>query len=227
MFAAIFDAWDLLDDRHLQSVQLPNGSEAQVLLTFLQPGIYEDAFKSGLFSADEAISLARLAAIINLYNNTVQRIFPVIRSLEKEDNTGEDGKRAKEIQAEIDAVLENREQIIEAGKNLVNRWTLKEVRRAMDVARPGEREKPDPRVEQIIEGRIPDITSPSFKAGIHEKTQHAQEALKAGDLEASREYLDEAIKEAQNMRGDEISENDADELIAQLGEAKRAAENEN
>jgi hypothetical protein len=78
----IFDMWNLLDDENLQTFPLPDGDEAKVLLIYLQPMIYDESVKSGLFDASEAVIMSRLSGAMHLYNERVQRIASLIEAVE-------------------------------------------------------------------------------------------------------------------------------------------------
>lgn len=222
----IFDMWNLLDDNNLQTVKLPDSSEAKVLLTYLQPAIYEESLRSGLFGTAEAMILSRLSTIMHLYNDSVQRLLPILKSIEGTDSNDVDSKRIEEIRDEIDTVLDNRETVVEAGKNLINLWSLKEVRRALAGPNPSQREHSDPRVAYLVEEHLPKILPPSYKAGILAKLDQAHEAFEASDIDTARKLLDEVIEEAQNLRDNKITAESADAFITSAKEARRHIEDE-
>jgi FimV-like protein len=124
-------------------------------------------------------------------------------------------------------VLDRRETVVEAGKNLINLWSLKEVRKALAGPNPSERENSDPRVAYLVEEHLPNILPPSYKAGILAKLDQAHEAFEArGDIDTARELLDEVIEEAQILRDNKITAESADAFITSAKEARRHIEDE-
>jgi len=222
----IFDMWNLLDDKNLQTVKLPDGSEAKVLLTFLQPGIYDESVRSGLFGTAEAMTMSRLSAIMHIYNTSAQRLLPILKAIEAVGGKEVDRDRIEELRDEIDTMLVNRQKVVEAGRNLITLWTLKEVRKAPAVANPSDREEADPRVSHMIEEHLPKILPPSYMMGITTKLSQAKEAAAGGDTDAALGLVNEIIEEAQRLRDDKITSESADELITVAKEARKTIEEE-
>ncbi len=216
----IFDSWDRLGDDHLQGVELPDGTEEKVLLTFVQTTIYDESIRSGLFGAAETLKLSRLSAVIHLYNSRVERLLPVLKSVQEEEDAS--STLVEKWRDEMHGVQDARQLVVSAGENLMKSWTLREVRAALAIAEPDSREDPDPMVEKLVEDALPKITPAGYKAGLHEKLEHAKEAALGGDQEAAHRVLDEAIAEAQRMSGDVISTKDAQEFIASVNDAKKS-----
>lgn len=222
----IFDMWDLLRDDNLQTVPLPDGSEAKVLLTFLQPTIYEESVRSGLFGASEAMVMSRLMTIMHIYNNSTQRVPPLTKAVGSAEGESASETLAEELRSEIDTVLENREKVVEAGKNLLNLWTLKEIRTAFAIANPDERENPDPRIAKLIEDHSPKVLPPSYRAGLAANLDKVKEAAEAGDTETAQRLLDEVLEETGELRDGGSVTGDFDGMIASVLEVKEALDEE-
>jgi len=221
----IFDMWDLLDDNNLQTVPLPDGTEAKVLLTYLQPMVYEESVKSGLFDASEAMTLSRLSAAMYIYNSRTQSVPPLIEAMESAEDGTPKSKLAENVRDEIDSVLKSRQTVVEAGKKLVTAWSLKEMRKALDIASPDE-EDPDPRVVAIVEDHLPKVLPPSYSAGIKANLDNAREAAERGDTEAAHGFIDEAIRETQEVRDSGRATGDFDAMISSALSAKKALDKE-
>lgn len=215
----IFDTWNLLGDENLKTIELPDGTEEKVLLTYLQTTIYEESIRSGLFGTAETMTLSRLSAAIHIYNNNVSQLMPVLRSLNAEGEVSD--KLIERCREDIYSIQDARQTVVDAGQNLINLWSLKEVRAALAVADPDSREERDPRVAQIVEQHLPKLTPAGWKADLHNKLQKAEEAAEAGDHEAVRGLLDDAIVEAREMANtDKISESEAEGFISIVNRAK-------
>lgn len=216
----IFDAWDLVHDEHLQDIDLPDGTQEKVLLTFLQTTIYDESIRSGLFGTAETLKLSRLSAAIQLYNGRAERLLPVLKSIG--DNEDAPSKLVEKWRDEIHSVQDARQLVVTAGENLMKSWTFEEFGAALDASEPNSRDEVDPLVEKLVEEALPKITPAGYKAGLQEKLVRAQEAAAEGDHEAADRFLDEAIAEAQDMSGDVISAEDAQEFIETVHKAKKS-----
>jgi hypothetical protein len=212
----IFDTWDKLDDRNLQYPELPDGTTEKVLLTFLQPSIFEEAIRSGLFGAPETLSLSRQAAIIHIYNDRAQRCLQMLGSAASDA----DGSfRAENMRDSIDGVQQARETVVDAGRRLLILWTASELKGAS--ARIKGDRKEDPRVVQIIEQHLPKLSSVSYEAGIQAKLDKAEEAAEAKDFEVACGRLDDIVYEVRELAQNKIKAEDAKRLIE---EAERLRE---
>ena len=148
-----FDTWDKLGDDKLQYPELPDGTTEKVLLTFLQPTIFEEAIRSGLFGAAETLAMSRQAAILHIYNDRVQRCLQALKTPTDEQDGDE---RARDLHAAVDGVQEARADVVDAGRRVLILWTAKELKKAS--ARTGEDRKEDPRVVQIVEQHLPKLS---------------------------------------------------------------------
>lgn len=212
----VFDTWDKLGDDNLQCPELPDGTTEKVLLTFLQPTIFEEAIRSGLFDAAETLAMSRQAAIVHIYNDRAQRCMQLLRS-----PTGDvdDDQRAKDLHDAIDGVQEAREKMVDAGRRLLSLWTVNEFKEAS--ARTEGDRKEDPKVVRIIEQHLPKLSPVSYKAGIQAKLDEAKEAVEAKDFEAARDLLDDIVEEVRELAQNKIKAEDAERLIE---EAQRLME---
>lgn len=216
----VFNTWELIGDEHLQTVELPDGSKESVVLTFLQPAIYEDSVKSGLFGVEETLILSRLSAISHVYNDSVQSLMPVLKIVGHMEENEVGTKHIEELRGALHNVQGKREEVVNGGEKLLKLWTLREVRKALAVGKIGSRENPDARVVQLIDDHLPKMTPPSYKATLYAKLEEARIADELNDDTAVCALLDEIIEEANALSGDKIDADDADEVIAAVEEAK-------
>lgn len=215
---SIFDTWDLLGDDHLQNVELPDGSEEKVLMTFLQTTIYDESIRSGLFGTAETMALSRLSAAVHIYNGRVERLLPVLKSIEEDEDAP--SKLVEKWCGELHGVQDARQLVVTAGENLMKSWTLREVQDASTLAAPDSRQESDPRVARLVEQHLPKITPAGYKAGLYTKLERVEEMATEGDYEAADGLLDEVIAEARSLSGDKISTEEAEHFIATVNKVK-------
>lgn len=221
---SVFDTWDRLNDSNLQTAELPDGSEVRVLLTQLQPIVFEESIKSGLFGTSETLIMSRLTALIHIYNNAVQSLMPLVKEVGSAPVESVDEKRLDHLRSEIDSVLEHREKVVEAGRRMLERWSLKDLRKALALANEGDQEEVDPRVAQLVEDALPKVSPPSYKAAIYEQMDKAREAFEAGDRKSASQHLDDAAEEVQKLRDSKITDGSAEDLLAAIASAKESLE---
>jgi hypothetical protein len=127
-YIGIFNIWDQLRDANLQDADFPDGSVGKVLLTFLQPTIYEESIRSGLFGASETALLSRLIGAIHVYNDSVTSFLPLAKSFPSEDKEHVDSKRVELLRSTIGTIQGNRETVVEVRKALLSLWSFEELR---------------------------------------------------------------------------------------------------
>jgi hypothetical protein len=218
----IFDTWDRLDDRHLQSVKLPNGSEEKIVLTIVQPTVFEEAIRSGLFKATETFYLSRLAAMMHIYHDRAQRFAQVHKlPLHSTDGDQIDDNRVEELRSAIDGVQEARSKIAVAGENLLKLWSFDQLKEALDISKASDEAKEDPRVALIIRNALPEISPVSYLAPLDAKLGEVEEAIESGDAETACTLLHEIITDAQDLSNDTVRAGDVEQLITQVNQLRK------
>jgi hypothetical protein len=223
-YIGILNIWDQLKDANLQEADLPDGSVEKVLLTFLQPTIFEEAIRSGLFSASETALLSRLIGAIHAYNDSVISFLPLAKSFTSEDKEHIDSKRVEQLRNTIDTIQGNRETVVEVSKGLLSLWSIEEIM-AANAAAEAEQET-DPEVAQFI-ARIQEesfrISPGGYKGALYAKLEKAKEAT-AADNESACVSLDEIIKEVQDLSDRQITSAEAEQLISEAKAVKTELE---
>jgi hypothetical protein len=220
-YIGIFNIWDQLKDANLEDADLPDGSVEKVLLTFLQPTIFEESIRSGLFGASETALLSRLAGAIHVYNDSVVGFVTHAKSFTSEDKEHMDSKRVEALRNTIHMIQANRETVVEVSKSLLSRWSIEELSAANAAADSSQ--EPDPGIAQLI-AEIQEenfrISPEGYKDALYTRLDKSKEAA-AEDTESACASLDEIIKEAQDLSDKEITPEEANQLISATKAAKK------
>jgi hypothetical protein len=214
LIITIFDIRDLLKDENIKTVPLPDGSTEKVLLTFLQPTIFEEAMRSGLFGASETFALSRTAALIQLYNSKNQRLLETYSALETRSSEGEvDDATVEHLRGQIYAVQDDVQQIVTGCENIMKSWSFKQLNEALNAGTEHDREDIDPKVELLIEQFQLRVTPPGYKAGVYTKLWEIEDNIKAGNQGATHTLIDDLIKEINDIPKTRITPEEEQALI--------------
>jgi hypothetical protein len=220
-YIGIFNIWDQLKDANLQDGDLPDGSVEKVLLTYLQPTIFEESIRSGLFGASETAMLSRLAGAIHVYNDSVMGFVTSAKSFTSEDKEHIDSKRVEALRNTIHMIQANRETVVDISKSLLSSWSIEELIAGSEAADSGQER--DPGIAQLI-AKIQEesfAASPGgYKDKLYTRLEKSKEAA-AEDTESACESLDEIIKEAQDLSDKKITPEEANQLITATKAAKK------
>jgi hypothetical protein len=220
-YISVFDIWDRLKDENLQNADLPDGSVEKVLLTLLQPTIFEESIRSGLFGASDTALLSRLTAAINVYNDSVVGFLPLTKSITSEDKEHVDSKQVEVLRNTIDTIQANRDTVVELSKVLLSLWSFEELSAASAAADSGQVHNPEitQLVAQIQEESFR-ISPGGYRGALYAKLEKAKEAA-AEDKEAACASLDEIVKQAQDLSDKKITPKEAEQLISDAKAAKK------
>ncbi len=122
LLITIFDIRDLVDDRNIKTVRLPDGSEEKVLPTFLQPTIFEEAMRSVLFGASETMILSRMAALTQIYNGKATRFMETYSALQARSEDQADSATVEQLRSQLYAVQDDVQEVVKGCENLMKTW---------------------------------------------------------------------------------------------------------
>ena len=223
-YISIFNMWDQLKDANLQSADLPDGSKEKVLLTFLQPTIFEESIRSGLFGANDTALLSRLVGSIRAYNDSVSSFVTFAKSVPSMDRiktaTGWDVQQRDTLRNMIYTIQENRENVVDVSKRLLSTWPFEELSVAIAAADSGH--EADPNVAQLIAGIQEEnfkISPGGHKAALYAKLEEAKETAKR-DAAAACASLTDLATEAQALADKKITPEEAERLISEVQATK-------
>jgi len=219
-YTGIFNIWDQLKDADLQDADLPDGSVEKVLLTYLQPAIFEESIRSGLFGASETAMLSRLAGAIHVYNDSVIGFVTSVKSFTPEDKEHMDSKQVEAVRNTIHMIQANRESVVDVSSSLLSRWSIEELTAAIEAADSGQ--EPDPGIARLIAEIQEEVFGASpggYKDELYTRLEKSKEA--AEDTESACASLDEIIEEAQDLSDKKITPEEANQLISATIAAKK------
>jgi hypothetical protein len=220
-YIGIFNVWDQLKDADLQDADLPDGSVEKVLLTYLQPTIFEESIRSGLFGASETALLSRLAGAIHVYNDSVIGFVTSGKSFTSEDKEHMDSKRVEPVRNTIHMIQAYRESVVEVSKSVLSSWSFEELSAANAAAESGQ--EPDPRIAQWVDEIQEEsfrISLGDYKDALYTRLDKSKEAA-AEDTESACASLDDIIKEVQNLSDKRMTPEEANQLISATIAAKK------
>lgn len=220
-YTGIFNIWDQLKDANLQDADLPDGSVEKVLLTYLQPAIFEESIRSGLSGASETAMLSRLAGAIHVYNDSVIGFVTSVKSFTSEVKEHMDSKRVEAVRNTIHMIQANRESVVDVSSSLLSRWSIEELTAAIEAADSGQ--EPDPGIARLIAEIQEEVFGASprdYKDELYTRLEKSKEAA-AEDTESACASLDEIIEEAQDLSDKKITPEEANQLISASIAAKK------
>jgi hypothetical protein len=240
-YIGVFTIWDQLKDANLQDADLPDGSVERVLLTFLQPTIFEESIRSGLFGAHDTAHLSKLVGSIRAYNESVVRFLPVARSFTSFDrenlsnlgeaagalaagqliHTPQDLARVEVARNMIYEIQDARETVVEVSKRLLSMWSIEELRVASDAASRGQEANPD--IAQLvaeIQEESFKISPGGYKGALYAKLEEAKEAATT-DRNSACASLEELVEEARVLSNKKITPEEAERFISEVHAARK------
>jgi hypothetical protein len=220
LLITIFDIRDLVKDENIKTIPLPDGSEEKVLLTFLQPTIFEEAMRTGLFGAGETLTLSRMAALTQLYNNKVATLLETHSALQTRDEAEVEDATVEHLRDKIYAVQDDVQEIVTGCENLMKSWSFKQLRQAMDAATADDREETDPKVELLVDEIQLRVTPPGYKAGLYAKFWEVEDKLKAGDSEDAHTLIDSLIEEIHKIPKTRVTPEEEQRLIKTVNDLR-------
>ena len=224
---AIFDLKDLVSEDKTKIVTLPDGSEEKVVLTRMQPTIFEEAVRSGLFGASETFLLSRLSALAELYNMKTVRFLETYSGHRVSGAERADDAFVEELRRQIHAIQEDLMEAAKGCEDLMTRWSFAELKEAIDIAASGSEYETDPRVAQLVRTMRFRVPPPGDTAGLYRKLWGIEDAAASGDRETACTLADDLIEEVRTMsvNGEDSGEK-AESLITPVEQIKRGLEGE-
>ncbi len=104
--AEISDSIRILENGEPMVFSLPNSTE-KVVVTFIQPLVLEDAFRSGLFNLVETENMIHLARKIRMYNLKVSHLYSVISNLTNINSENIIRQAVKNVEDSRKAIIES------------------------------------------------------------------------------------------------------------------------
>jgi hypothetical protein len=196
---AIFDLKDLVSEDKTKTVTLPDGSEEKVVLTRMQPTIFEEAVRSGLFGASETFLLSRLSALAELYNMKTIRFLETYSGHRVSGVEHADDAFVEELRRQIHAIQGDLMEAADGCEDLMKRWSFAELKEAIDIAAAGTEDETDPRVEQLVRTIRFRVNPPGNTAGLYDKLWGIEDAATSGDRETACTLADGLIEEVRAM----------------------------
>jgi hypothetical protein len=226
LITSVFDIWDRVDDKYLRKLELPDGSGEKVLITHLEPTVFEEGIRSGLFDSTEHLALFRLSLLVHLYNDAVTRLLPVYSSLRFTNGTRTDLKRVVELRELATEIQQYRVEIVQAGQNLLKHWSFDEFQEAMlKLNEPDSGKIPDQRVVEMIMQAQPKVSPMDFTASAYDKFHRALQEVNKGNLEVACELLMEGSKSVKSLVAEgRITNELAQSVISEINQVAESIE---
>jgi hypothetical protein len=167
--------------------------------------------------------LFRLSLLVHLYNDAVTRLLPVYSSLRFRNGGSTNLKRIEELRELATEVQRYREEIVQAGQNLLKLWTFDELHEAISrFEEPESRSSPDQRVMNIVVQAQPNISSMGVTASAYDKLNRALQEVDKGNREAACKLLLEGSKAVDSFVAEGRITNEQAQSV--LSEIKQVAE---
>ncbi len=214
--------WDLIGDEKRVSVSLPDGTEEKIRLTILQTTLFDEAVRSGVLSASEIVTLSRVSAVIDAYNGAVQRFVSLHSSFQSTPPENVSDELVEVLRDAIYEVENNKYEVFEGTKKVMNVWGWKEAKKALAISGAGDQKGEDSVLLSIA--NPPKVSPAGYKAGVYEKLEEVKEALVAKDTETACDLLTEIIDESQDLHRlshGRVPEEEAENLIAEAERLKK------